>query len=180
MSAVVGWKTPRIASDSGLFTVRAVARPKAMGSAAQQSGVRASPVEVRLGSGVGPSFVLRPHSPRVSLRIVLLPSAFMRGGEDGSSWVVRPHRTTSDATRPLLKDNAGRSSRLVRSDGCAAFRRLGKGRRHRVESVCAQRSGNGGRLASRIDGSEGQRWKIRMHGVRVWRFRKHRNLATRR
>jgi len=85
-SAVVGWKTPRTAeSDSGLFTVRAVAPPTAMGSAAQQSGVRASPVEVRLGTGVGPSFVLRPHSPRASPHIVLRNWAFMLGGEDEPS-----------------------------------------------------------------------------------------------
>ena len=90
-SAAVGWKTPRTAaSDSGLFTVRAVAPPTAMGSAAQQSGVRASPVEVRLGTGVGPSFELRPHSLRVSPHIVLSRRAFMLGGEDGSSWLVRP------------------------------------------------------------------------------------------
>ena len=44
-----GWKTPRIELDSGLFTVRAATRPRQMGRAARQSGVRASPVEIRLG-----------------------------------------------------------------------------------------------------------------------------------
>ena len=36
-----------------------------MGQAARQSGVRGSSVEVRLDIGVGPSFVVRPLSPRV-------------------------------------------------------------------------------------------------------------------
>src|ERR1035437_2803234 len=58
-----GWKTPRIVTDSGLFNVRAATRPRDVGRAARQSGVRASPVEIRLGDGVGPSLVMRPQSP---------------------------------------------------------------------------------------------------------------------
>jgi hypothetical protein len=56
-------------------------RATAMAWAAQQSGVRASSVEVRLGTGVGPSFVLRPLRACVPPHMVHLPRAFMLGGE---------------------------------------------------------------------------------------------------
>ena len=82
-----GWKTPRIVTDSGLFTVRAATRPRSVGHAARQSGVRASPVQVRLGNGVGPSNVLRPHAPGVPPRHgapLCRPCArFLRGGFHG-------------------------------------------------------------------------------------------------
>ena len=55
-----------------------------MDHAAQHSGVRASSVEVRLGDGVGPSFELRPHPPRVPPRI-MPAQAFMLGAR------ARPH-----------------------------------------------------------------------------------------
>jgi hypothetical protein len=42
-----GWKSPRVELDSGLFNVRDATRPRGMGRAARQSGVRASPVQVR-------------------------------------------------------------------------------------------------------------------------------------
>lgn len=71
--SAAGWKTPRIAVDSGLFTVRAATQTIHMAGAAQQSGVRASPVQVRLGDGVGPPFVMRPQPPCVPLRILLPP-----------------------------------------------------------------------------------------------------------
>ena len=77
----VSWKTPRIETDSGLFTVRAATKPTEMGQAARQSGVRASSVEVRLGNGVGPSFVLRPQCPGVPPSMLLPHRAFMLGGE---------------------------------------------------------------------------------------------------
>ena len=80
-AATGGWKTPRIVVDSGLFTVRAAKRSTHMGRAAQQSGVRASPVQVRLGVGVGPSFVMRPQSPSVPPHILHQPQAFMLGGD---------------------------------------------------------------------------------------------------
>ncbi len=50
-----------------------------MGRAARQSGVRASPVQIRLGEGVGPSLAMRPQSPSVPPRILHLPRAFMLG-----------------------------------------------------------------------------------------------------
>ena len=68
-------------TDSGLFTVRAATRPTAMDRAAQQSGVRASSVKVRLGNGVGPSFVMRPQCPCAPPPILHPTSAFMLGGE---------------------------------------------------------------------------------------------------
>src|SRR3990167_1389480 len=77
--AAVGWKTPRIELDSGLFTVRAAIRSTPMDRAAQQSGVQASPVEVRLGVGVGPSIELRPPSPRVPPHIVHPPALSCAG-----------------------------------------------------------------------------------------------------
>ena len=58
-----GWKTPRIVADSGLFTVHAATRRTEVSQAARQSRIRASPVQVRLGIGVGPSIALRPLSP---------------------------------------------------------------------------------------------------------------------
>ena len=45
-NSAAGWKTPRIEGfDSGLFTVRAATQTIHMANAAQQSGVRASPVQ---------------------------------------------------------------------------------------------------------------------------------------
>ena len=77
----VSWKTPRTANGSGLFTVRAATRPTGMDREAPQSGVRASSVEVRLGNGVGPSFVWRPLCPCAPPHMMPLPRAFMVGGE---------------------------------------------------------------------------------------------------
>jgi hypothetical protein len=85
MQSTEGWKTPRIELDSGLFTVRAATRPKGMGRAARQSGVRASPVQVRLGVGVGPSLLMRPQSPRVPSPILRPSGAFMLGGDGSKS-----------------------------------------------------------------------------------------------
>ena len=81
----VSWKAHRTETGSGLFAVRAATNPTAMDPAAQQSGVRVSPVEVRLGTGVGPSFVLRPQCPGVPPSILLPHRAFMLGGESGDS-----------------------------------------------------------------------------------------------
>ena len=81
-----GWKTPRIVADSGLFTVRAAPRRTEVRQAARQLGVRASPVQVRLGIGVGPSIVLRPHSPCPPPRIMhQRAQAFMCGGDAAAS-----------------------------------------------------------------------------------------------
>ena len=44
-NSAAGWKTPRIEIESGLFTVRAATQTIHMISTAQQSGVRASPVQ---------------------------------------------------------------------------------------------------------------------------------------
>lgn len=67
------------------LTVRAATPPTAMGRAAQKLGVRAISVQVRLGEGVGPSFVMRPHHPCVPPHMVHLPGAFMLGGEWANS-----------------------------------------------------------------------------------------------
>ena len=40
-----------------------------------------------------PPFVMRPQPPCVPLRILLLPRAFMRGGDVSKSWLVRRHKT---------------------------------------------------------------------------------------
>ena len=53
----VGWTTPRIEIDPGLFTVRAAAHAAGAAHAWRLSGVRASPVQAWLGVGVGPSIV---------------------------------------------------------------------------------------------------------------------------
>ena len=79
------WKTPRIEFDSGLFTVRAATQTIHRAGVAQQSGLRASPVQVRLGDGGWPSFEMRPQPPCVPLRILLPPRAFMRGGDVSKS-----------------------------------------------------------------------------------------------
>ena len=50
-NSAAGWKTPRIEIDSGLFTVRAATQTIHMVSTAQQSGVRASPVQGPVGRG---------------------------------------------------------------------------------------------------------------------------------
>ena len=44
-NSAAGWKTPRIEIDSGLFTVRAATQTIHRAGVAQQSGVRASPVQ---------------------------------------------------------------------------------------------------------------------------------------
>ena len=59
-----------------------------MAGATHRSGVRASPVQVRLGNGVGPPFEMRPQSPRVPPRILRLLGAFMRGGDHSKSCLV--------------------------------------------------------------------------------------------
>ena len=104
----VSWKTPRIESDSGLFTVRAATKPTAMGQAAQQSGVRASSVEVRLGNGVEPSFELRPLRLCVPPHIVHRPKAFMLGGERSGSWKVRPHSLARMHSHTHVQSNTHR------------------------------------------------------------------------
>ena len=81
-----GWKIPRIVADSGLYTVRAATRRTKVSQAARQSGVRASPGQVRLGIGVGPSIVLRPLLPSAPPHILHQRwQAFMRGGGEAES-----------------------------------------------------------------------------------------------
>ena len=86
----MGWRTPRAEIDPGLFTVRAATRSMRTGHAAQESGVRASPQRSGQASGSGHHSycdlacpVCHPH--------LLADRAFMLGGEETSSWVVRPH-----------------------------------------------------------------------------------------
>ena len=79
-NSAAGWRTPRIERiDSGLFTVRATTQSTYVACVAQQSGVRASPMQVRLGNGVGPPFEMRPQPPRAPPRILYLGGAFMGG-----------------------------------------------------------------------------------------------------
>ena len=50
-NSAAGWKTPRIEIDSGLFTVRAATQTIHRAGVAQQSGLRASPVQGPVGRG---------------------------------------------------------------------------------------------------------------------------------
>ena len=73
---------------------------------AQQSGVRVRSVEVWLGAGVGPSFVLRPFCTCVPPHMVLLLRAFMLGGECNNSCLVRRRRILSNTIKlELLMTN---------------------------------------------------------------------------
>ena len=83
----VSWKTPRTEIDSGLFTVRAAAQPTAMDCAAQQSGVRASPVEVRKVATIrqrGRAFIRNATSmPLRATRYLALDLGFHARGRVG-------------------------------------------------------------------------------------------------
>ena len=50
-NSAAGWKTPRIEIDSDLFTVRAATQTIHRAGVAQQSGVRAGPVQGPVGRG---------------------------------------------------------------------------------------------------------------------------------
>ena len=75
-----------------------------MAGATQQSGVRASPVQVRLGNGVGPPFEMRPQPPRAPPRILHLLGAFMGGGDHSKSCLVRRHTKHTGTAMATTQD----------------------------------------------------------------------------